>query len=92
MARRFSTREGGALPDFPASDDRHLRLPDLDALRPPISTHPPRILILYGSLRPVSYSRLLAQEAGRLLEHFGAEVRFFDPSGLPLPDDSPAGH
>ncbi len=35
----------------------------------------------------MSYSRLLAQEAGRLLEHFGAEVRFFDPSVLPLPDD-----
>lgn len=43
-------------------------------------------------MRPVSYSRLLAQEAGRLLEHFGAEVRFFDPSGLPLPDDAPVSH
>lgn len=78
--------------DLPAADETHLRPVDLDALRPPYSTHAPRILILYGSLRQVSYSRLLAQEAGRLLERFGAEVRFFDPSGLPLPDDAPASH
>ncbi|WP_331374864.1 arsenical resistance protein ArsH [Sinorhizobium chiapasense] len=92
MAKRSSTRRAGALPDLPAADPRHLRMPDIDALRPPFSAHPPRILILYGSLRPVSSSRLLAEEAGRLLEHFGAEVRFFDPSGLPLPDDAPASH
>lgn len=78
--------------DLPSADARHLRKLDLEALRPPFSTHPPRILILYGSLRQVSYSRLLAKEAGRLLDHFGAEVRFFDPSGLPLPDDAPATH
>ena len=77
---------------LPAADLRHLRPIDLQALRPAFSTHPPRILILYGSVRTVSYSRLLAQEAGRLLEHFGAEVRFFDPSGLPLPDDAPPSH
>jgi arsenic resistance protein ArsH len=70
----------------------HLRLPDLDALRPAFSTHKPRILILYGSLRQVSYSRLLAEEAGRLLTHFGAEVRFFNPEGLPLPDGAPVTH
>ncbi len=75
-----------------AADLRHLRAIDLQALRPAFSTHPPRILILYGSVRAVSYSRLLAQEAGRLLEHIGAEVRFFDPSGLPLPDDAPVSH
>ena len=78
--------------DLPAAAERHLRQPDLEALRAPFSKHPPRILILYGSLRQVSYSHFLAQEAGRLLEHFGAEVRFFDPSGLPLPDDAPASH
>ena len=48
--------------------------------------HPPRILLLYGSLRERSYSRLLAEEAARLLGLFGAETRMFDPSGLPLPD------
>jgi arsenic resistance protein ArsH len=78
--------------DLPAADLDHLRLPDLEALRRPFSSHKPRILILYGSLRQVSYSRLLAMEAKRLLEHFGAEVKVFDPSGLPLPDDAPVSH
>jgi arsenical resistance protein ArsH len=78
--------------DLPAADLEHLRMPDLEALRRPFSTHKPRILILYGSLRQVSFSRLLAMEAKRLLEHFGAEVRVFDPSGLPLPDDAPVSH
>ena len=53
---------------------------------------PPRILLLYGSLRERSYSRLLTFEAARLLEALGAEVRIFDPSGLPLPDDAPETH
>jgi arsenic resistance protein ArsH len=48
--------------------------------------------MLYGSLRTRSYSRFLTMEAARLLESLGAEVRIFDPSGLPLPDDSPAEH
>ncbi|MFN7126535.1 MAG: arsenical resistance protein ArsH [Allorhizobium sp.] len=78
--------------DLPAADLDHVRMPDLEALRRPFSTHKPRILILYGSLRQVSFSRLLAMEAKRLLEHFGAEVRVFDPSGLPLPDDAPVSH
>ncbi len=50
----------------------------------PRSTHPPRVLVLYGSLRERSYSRLLAEEAGRILISLGAEVRFFDPAGLPV--------
>ncbi|WP_045232597.1 arsenical resistance protein ArsH [Agrobacterium rubi] len=70
----------------------HLTAPDRDALRPQFSTHKPRILILYGSLREVSYSRLLAHEARRLLEHLGCEVHVFDPSGLPLPDEAPVSH
>ena len=58
---------------------------------------PPRILLLYGSLRERSFSRLAAEEAARLLILFGAEVRIFDPSDLPLPDqvkgdDHPAVH
>jgi arsenic resistance protein ArsH len=48
--------------------------------------HPPRILLLYGSLRERSYSRFVAEEAARLLRFFGAEPRIFDPSDLPLPD------
>ena len=51
------------------------------------TTHPPRILRLYGSLRERSYSRLAAEEGARVLERLGAEVRFFTPSGLPLVDD-----
>ena len=50
------------------------------------SINKPRILILYGSLREKSFSRLLAEEAGRILEYMGAEVKFFDPSGLPIYD------
>lgn len=49
---------------------------------------PPRILLLYGSLRERSYSRLCVEEAARLLRFFGAETRIFDPSTLPLPDQS----
>lgn len=56
------------------------------------ATHPSRVLLLYGSLRTRSYSKLLALEAARLLEALGAETRLFDPSGLPLPDDAPATH
>ncbi|MGH8437628.1 MAG: arsenical resistance protein ArsH [Pseudomonas sp.] len=56
------------------------------------STHAPRILLLYGSTRAQSYSRLMVQEAARLLQQFGAETRIFDPSGLPLPDDAPDSH
>lgn len=56
------------------------------------STHAPRILLLYGSVRQRSYSRLLAEEAARLLNAMGAETRFFNPSGLPLPDDAPETH
>ncbi|WP_277761690.1 arsenical resistance protein ArsH [Pseudomonas sp. A34-9] len=54
--------------------------------------HKPRILLLYGSTRERSFSRLLVEEAARLLEHFGAETRTFNPSGLPLPDDVPVDH
>ena len=56
------------------------------------STHRPRFLMLYGSLRERSYSRLLTFEAARLLEAMGGEVKIFDPRGLPLPDDAPEAH
>ena len=47
---------------------------------------PPRILLLYGSLRERSYSRLVVEEAARLLRWFGCDTRIFDPADLPLPD------
>ncbi len=53
------------------------------------STHAPRILMLYGSLRERSYSKLLTLEAARLLQAMGAEVKVFDPLGLPQPDAAP---
>lgn len=56
------------------------------------STHPPRFLLLYGSLRTRSYSKLLALEAARLLEAMGGETRVFDPAGLPLPDGASDTH
>ncbi|WP_298164876.1 arsenical resistance protein ArsH [Novosphingobium sp.] len=52
-------------------------------------THPPRILLLYGSLRERSFSRHAVEEAARLLRFFGCETRIFDPSDLPLPDQVP---
>ncbi|QBM76716.1 arsenical resistance protein ArsH [Sphingomonas sp. AAP5] len=87
-----------SLPDpthLPALDPRYARR------RPAIGLGPddpaPRILLLYGSLRERSFSRLCVEEAARLLEFFGAQTRIFDPSTLPLPDqvagdDHPAVH
>lgn len=79
------------------SDLPHLHLdllpaPDLARLTCTGNDHPPRILILYGSLRPQSFSRKLALEAERILRHLGAETRVFDPHQLPLLDSVPAGH
>lgn len=59
---------------------------------PQVASHAPRILMLYGSLRERSYSKLLTLEAARLLEAMGAEVRIYDPEGLPLPDSVPVDH
>ena len=56
------------------------------------SNHPPRFLMLYGSLRERSYSKLLTLEAARLLRAMGGDVRIYDPAGLPLPDSVPETH
>lgn len=55
-------------------------------------SHSPRVLMLYGSLRERSYSKLLTLEAKRVLELLGAEVKVFDPAGLPLVDDVSSDH
>jgi arsenic resistance protein ArsH len=80
---------------LPHLDPRFARHRPADGLG--ASAPPPRILLLYGSLRERSYSRLAVEEAARLLRYFGAETRIFDPSTLPLPDqvagdDHPAVH
>lgn len=79
--------------DLPSAATEHLDLPSWGKLQPVrVSAHPPRILLLYGSVRERSYSRLLTLEAERLLKHFGAETRVFDPRGLPQPDSVPPSH
>lgn len=79
--------------DFPALREDAFRLIDEAALlRPAHKTHPPRVLMLYGSLRERSYSRLMTEEAARVLTRFGADVRIFDPKDLPLPDAASADH
>ncbi len=80
-------------PSLPALDEQLLQVTDTERLWPATrSSHPPRILMLYGSARERSYSRLLTYEAARLLQRLGAEVKVFDPRGLPLPDDAPDTH
>ncbi|MBC7378526.1 MAG: arsenical resistance protein ArsH [Burkholderiaceae bacterium] len=56
------------------------------------AAHPPRILLLYGSLRERSFSRLLTEEAARLLQAMGADTRIYNPAGLPQPDGEPDTH
>ena len=74
--------------DLPHLVEDCLHPVDLDQLIPRArSQHPPRILILYGSLRERSYSRLAGEEAARILERLGAEAKIYNPSGLPLVDD-----
>ncbi len=70
-----------------------LSAPDPARLEPSVrAKHPPRILLLYGSLRPRSYSRLLVEEAERLLRMMGADTRIFDPRDLPMVDSVPKDH
>ncbi|WP_454885401.1 arsenical resistance protein ArsH [Sphingomonas oryzagri] len=79
--------------DLPALAADYLDYPSLERLAPPrVATHPPRFLLLYGSLRERSFSRLLIEEAARLLDALGAETRIYDPRGLPQPDGADPDH
>lgn len=79
--------------DLPNIDTALLQQPDRrQLLMPERATHAPRFLLLYGSLRERSFSRLAAEEAARVLRAMGGETRMFNPSGLPLVDDAPADH
>lgn len=79
--------------DLPNLNPASFAAIDPERLYPPVrSTHPPRILLLYGSLRERSFSRFSTEEAARLLTALGAETRIFDPHGLPLADAAEADH
>lgn len=81
------------IPDLPNINPEQLDMPSMDKLAPVGDMdHPPRILMLYGSLRERSFSRFLTFEAARILEHFGAEVEIFDPSALPMAGSVPETH
>ncbi|NDV86317.1 arsenical resistance protein ArsH [Aurantimonas aggregata] len=74
-----------------ALDELH-RIDALALAGPDAPAHPPRVLVLYGSIRERSYSRLVAEESSRLLRWFGCEVKTFDPRDLPLPDGAEPDH
>ena len=81
------------VPDLPNIDAALFGPPARGSMPPPVpSTHAPRILLLYGSLRERSYSRLVSEEGARLWQAMGCETRTFDPRGLPKPDDAPDTH
>lgn len=74
-------------PDLPNIDENLLEIPNLTQFSPKeYSSHPPRILLLYGSVRERSYSRLVTEESARILQKLGAETKIFDPRCLPQPD------
>ncbi len=74
-------------------DSASFQIPTQQALHVAhVSAHVPRILLLYGSLRTRSYRKLLTQEAARLLQGMGAEIRIFDSKDLPQPDAVPDDH
>jgi len=82
-----------SIPDLPNLQSELVDIPNDAKLAPAgAMDHPPRILLLYGSLRERSFSRFLTLEAARILEHFGAEVRIFDPMELPMVGSVPETH
>jgi arsenic resistance protein ArsH len=79
--------------DLPNIDNRAISIPSAEQLQSQTaSNHKPRILLLYGSLRERSYSRLVVEESARLLQAMGCETKIFDPTGLPFPDDADETH
>ena len=87
------TTSAQPVPELPQLVTKHFQTPRHDALSSRTQLpHAPRFLLLCGSVRERSYSRLLTFEAERLLQALGGETRVFDPSGLPLPDDAPDSH
>jgi arsenic resistance protein ArsH len=77
---------------FPSLVEDLFQIPEIEKLSTSSIDHAPRFLLLYGSLRERSFSRLLTFEAARLLTAMGGEVKIFDPTGLPLVDSAPDSH
>ncbi|MGB1264072.1 MAG: arsenical resistance protein ArsH [Cognaticolwellia sp.] len=77
---------------LPNIEQAQLQIPSHSDFVSTPSSHKPKILLLYGSLRKRSFSRLVIEESARLLEHFGAEVKIFDPEGLPQNDTEDENH
>lgn len=70
---------------LPNIQQEQLATPQFNQFSKEQPAHKPRILLLYGSLRETSYSRLVIEESARILNHFSAETRIFNPEGLPQP-------
>lgn len=81
--------EDGSLPNI---DEGQFELPEIEKCQPSPSAHKPRILLLYGSLRERSFSRLVIEESARLLNKMGAEAKIFNPHGLPQADTGDENH
>lgn len=80
------------IPTLPNIEEGFFNIPSLEVMKHEPSIHKPRILLLYGSLRERSFSRLAVEESARLLNAFGAETRIFNPTGLPQPDSEDDSH
>jgi arsenic resistance protein ArsH len=92
-AHESATLTASGFDDLPNIDADQIQPIDVESLIAPNDPrHAPKILVLYGSVRARSFSRLAAEESSRLLRWYGCEVRMFDPSGLPLPDDVDSDH
>lgn len=77
---------------LPNIDGSHFDMPTFDKCQSNQVNHAPRMLLLYGSLRKRSFSRLVVEECARLLTHMGAEVKIFCPDGLPQTDTEDESH
>jgi arsenic resistance protein ArsH len=74
------------LDNLPTVAPEHFRVPDPARLAPSVrAIHAPRILLLYGSLRERSFSRLLAEEAARLLRPWAARCASSTPPACRCP-------
>lgn len=80
------------LADLPNIQPGLFKIPRLEDFQRSLSTHAPKFLLLYGSLRELSFSRLTIEECARILKAMGAEVKIFDPAGLPLADSEEDTH